>query len=97
MTNLGRLYTEGQIDTKRNIIDSIFPEKPEFDGKSYRTARINVFANYIFKINNEFHQNKNRKNDYNNHFSCLVAEPEQISKHFLDDFERLISIKNKEI
>ena len=74
VTNLGRLYTEGQIHTKRSIIGSIFPEKLEFDGKSYRTTRMNIVAHRIFQINSELHQNKNRKNDCNNHFSCLVAK-----------------------
>src|SRR5690606_22073465 len=70
--NISSLYTNGDIEKKRTLIGSIFPEKLEFDGTQYRTARINsVFAS-IFHINNELHKNKNRKNDHFNHFSCLV-------------------------
>lgn len=72
--NISSLYTNGDIEKKRTLIGSIFPEKLEFDGTQYRTARINsVFAS-IFQINNELHKNKNRKNDLKNHFSCLVPE-----------------------
>ncbi len=77
-----QMYSEGEINTRRAVIGSIFPEKLEFDGKTYRTARMNVIANYIFQINNELPQNKNRRNDSQNHFSCLVAPTgiEPISK-----------------
>ncbi|MEN9907993.1 MAG: hypothetical protein RLZZ540_1142 [Bacteroidota bacterium] len=73
ITNLGRLYEEGGIKTKRDIIGSIFPEKLEFDGKTYRTARMNVIVHRIFQIDNELCGNKKRRNDCDNHFSCLVA------------------------
>src|SRR5690606_33086171 len=65
---------KGQIHTKRSIIGSIFPEKLEFDGKTYRTTRMNVIANYIFQINNGSLQNKNRTNENIFHLSCLVAK-----------------------
>ncbi len=55
------------------IIGSIFPEKLEFDEKTYQTAQMDAIVSHIFQINNRLPQNKNRKNDYNNHFSCLVA------------------------
>lgn len=46
--NIPKLYKESEIQIKRAVIGSIFPEKLEFDGKSYRTARMNVIANCIF-------------------------------------------------
>ena len=52
LTNIWKVYTEGDIAVKRQIIGSIFPEKLEFDGNHYRTARINTVAHYIFQINN---------------------------------------------
>src|SRR5690606_12279243 len=43
--NVSNLYIDGNIEKKRTLIGSIFPEKLEFDGTQYRTARINsVFA-----------------------------------------------------
>jgi site-specific DNA recombinase len=71
--NVPRAYSEGEIKTKRAIIGSIFPEKLEFDGKSYRTTRMNVIAQHIFQINNGLAIKKNRTNESLFHLSCLVA------------------------
>lgn len=68
--NIPKMYSEDEINTRRGIIGSIFPEKLEFDGKTYRTVRMNVIANYIFQINNGLSQNKNRTNE--NKFICPV-------------------------
>ena len=72
--NVSKVYIQGDVEKKRVLIGSIFPEKLEFDGTRYRTARMNSVVDYIFQINNELHKNKNRKNDLKNHFSCLVPE-----------------------
>lgn len=74
IVNIPKLYSEGEIHTKRAVIGSIFPEKLVFDGKTYRTTRMNVIANYIFQINNGLLQKKNRTNESKFHLSCLVAE-----------------------
>ncbi|MGL6126918.1 hypothetical protein [Chryseobacterium artocarpi] len=50
LTNIWKVYTEGDIAVKRQIIGAIFPEKLEFDGNHYRTARINTVAYYIFQL-----------------------------------------------
>jgi protein-tyrosine phosphatase len=76
------------------IIGSIFPEKLEFDGTQYRTARINAVVATIFQINNELCNKKNRKSDKNNHFSCVVPNTDQISKHFVEDLERIVELNN---
>ena len=73
ITNIAKLYTSSGIRTKREIIGSIFPEKLEFDGKHYRTARMNTVAYYIFQINNELGSKKRRTNNQFDHLSCLVA------------------------
>ena len=71
--SISKMYSEGEIHTKRNIIGSIFPEKLEFDGNTYRTARMNVIAKSIFQINNGLLLKKNRTNENIFHLSCLVA------------------------
>src|SRR5690606_8958019 len=75
IVNIPKLYREGGISTKRAVIGSIFPEKLEFDGKSYRTARMNVIANHIFQVNNGLPLKKNGTNENIFHLSCLVAPP----------------------
>ncbi len=74
IVNIPKLYREGEINTKRAIIGSIFPEKLEFDGKAYRTARMNVITNHIFQINRELLPKKNRTKESKFHLSCLVAK-----------------------
>lgn len=73
IVNIPKLYREGEINTKRAIIGSIFPEKLKFDGKAYRTARMNVIASHIFHINNELPLKKNRTKESKFQLSCLVA------------------------
>lgn len=72
LQNIGKHYQEGEIEVKRAIIGSIFPEKLEFDGKHYRTARINSIAHHIFQVNNELDGVKKKRNDQNDHFSLNV-------------------------
>lgn len=72
LQNIGKHYQEGGIETKRAIIGSIFPEKLEFDGEHYRTARINSIAYHIFQINNELNGVKKKRNDHFDHFSLNV-------------------------
>src|SRR5690554_6310410 len=50
--NIPKLYSEGEINTRRGIIGSIFPEKLEFDRKNYRNARKNIIEHQNYKINN---------------------------------------------
>jgi site-specific DNA recombinase len=71
--NIPKLYSEGEIHTRRAVIGSIFPEKMEFDGKTYRTTRMNVIAHHIFQINSGLPLKKNRTNESEFHLSCLVA------------------------
>jgi len=59
--NLSRLqitYNEGNVEAKRGIIGSIYPEKVCFDGTAYRTARVNDVAHLIYLINNKLYAKK---------------------------------------
>jgi hypothetical protein len=69
--NIPKMYSEGEINTRRDIIGSIFPEKLEFDGKTYRTTRMNVIADYIFQINNGLLQKKEQ--DKRNYISFVLS------------------------
>ena len=61
LQNIGKHYQEGEIETKRAIIGSIFPEKLEFNGKYYLTARIKSIEYHIFQINNELDGTKKKE------------------------------------
>lgn len=72
VVNLAKVYVEGDINIKRKIIGSIFPEKLEFFKNHYRTIRTNVLLSYIYQINNELGDKKNRKESEFSPLSGLV-------------------------
>jgi site-specific DNA recombinase len=47
LIDLAKVYTDGDIEVKRKIIGSIFPEKLQFSKNHYRTNRPNVLLSYI--------------------------------------------------
>ena len=44
---------DGALDTKRELIGVMFPEKFDFDGKSYRTNSYNKVLDLIYLQTNE--------------------------------------------
>lgn len=75
LENIGSLYKEGHIQTKRAIIGSIFTEKLEFDGSNYRTTRMNSVSGYILLINRKLCEKENRKNDHLITYPVLYPAP----------------------
>lgn len=73
LSRLDVLYKEGDIRKKREIISSIFPEKICFDGTQYRTFRVNEAARFMFLINSELQNKKDRKRGDFSLLSGLVA------------------------
>ena len=64
LENIDLVYEKADIDQKRDIIGSIFPENLEFSENGYRTAKINEAA-LIFQINSELRNEKSRISDKN--------------------------------
>lgn len=58
LLSLDRRYIEGDIEDKRKIIGSMYPEKLRFDGRQLRTNRVNEVAMRIYKINKELQRKK---------------------------------------
>jgi site-specific DNA recombinase len=76
LTNLLRLdyiYETGDIEKKREVISSMYPEKMTFDGFVLRTPRVNEAVRFIYMINSELGANKNRTNGKNSQMSCQVG------------------------
>lgn len=76
LTNLLKLdyiYETGDIEKKREVIGSMYPEKLTFDGTLLRTTRINEAVRFIYMIDRELGQNKNRTNGKNSNLSCQVG------------------------
>ena len=53
------IYVAGNTIKKRQITGSMFPEKLTFDGKSFRTARLNEAVSLIYRLDVAFRENKN--------------------------------------
>ncbi len=75
LCRLDKLYEEGTIAQKRQIIGSIYPEKLVFDGFQYRTARLNEAVRLIYTLDKGLGEIKNRKSNKNLCLSGEVASP----------------------
>lgn len=60
LKKLTELYSKGNIDEKRYIIGSIFPEKWTIIENKGRTGKVNLAALLIYQINNMLGHKKNR-------------------------------------
>lgn len=58
LEKLDKLYLYGNIEQKREIIGSIFPEKMVFDKDGVRTAIVNEAAGLMSLINNKLREKK---------------------------------------
>lgn len=58
LLQLDSLYINGDVEAKRNIIGSIFPENLTFDGMNYRTERINESVRLIYLIDSNLQGKK---------------------------------------
>lgn len=85
LSNLDETYQKADVNQKREIIDSISPEKLVFTEHSYRTGRINEAAALIYHINNTLPHKKTGTSDKNSSKFRLVPkaglEPAQDFSH----------------
>jgi site-specific DNA recombinase len=58
LVNLGKFYNNADIDTKQQLIGSIFPEKLVFVSGKVRTARINEVLRLILLTDKEYRKIK---------------------------------------
>ena len=73
LLKLSGIYHDGGIEKKREVIGSMYPEKMTFDGTLLRTTRVNEAVRFIYMIDSELGQNKNRTNLKNSNLSCKVG------------------------
>jgi len=58
LLKLDYIYGEGEIERKRIVISSMYPEKLTFDGDRLRTNRVNEAARIIYTLDQGLGQNK---------------------------------------
>lgn len=73
LLKLDYIYETADIDKKREVISSIFPEKLHFENRSLRTGRVNEAVQYIYLINNDLQQNKKGQIRKKSDLSCEVG------------------------
>ena len=71
--NIENQYTKSEIDHKRRLIGSIFPEKFQFENKKVRTADINPILHKIAQFNRVNRRNKKRDKSQKQDLSRCVA------------------------
>lgn len=63
LTNLDVLYQISDMNVRREIIGSIYPEKFTFEDIQHRTARVNEVASLMYQISNELTAKKEWASD----------------------------------
>ncbi|MCH7411263.1 hypothetical protein MM239_17845 [Belliella sp. DSM 111904] len=86
------MYKSAEIQIKRQIISSIFPEKLVFDGTGYRTSRVNEVVSLIHTVNQLIEGSEKRTNRNFSSLSCVVAGG-GIMSNFFDDLEAVVDAK----
>ncbi|MDX3917254.1 MAG: recombinase family protein [Pseudosphingobacterium sp.] len=72
-SRIDKHYQDADIEGKRRIIGSMYPENLCFDGKGHRTARLNEALSLILLINSELEAIKKGKDSFNLNLSPEVA------------------------
>ncbi len=85
LSNLDETYQKADVNQKREIIGSIYPEKLVFSENNYRTGKINEVAALIYHINSTLPSKKTGTSDENSSKFRLVPkmglEPIQDCSH----------------
>jgi DNA invertase Pin-like site-specific DNA recombinase len=70
---LDKIYENGSMEVKRQVIGSMYPEKLTFDGDHLRTTRINEAVRIIYTMGKDLEQ---KKKGQNGEFSILSPQVE---------------------
>lgn len=70
INNLQQCFEDAPVEVKQRLLGLIFPEKIEFDGKSFQTNKYNAVLDLIY---NETKQLRGIKKDKPTDLSCSVA------------------------
>ncbi|KFC19577.1 hypothetical protein [Chryseobacterium sp. FH1] len=92
--NLENLYQQGDLLTKRTIGCLIFPQKVEFDGKSFQTPKMNIVARCIYQYNNGLENKKNRQRSEKTSNVGLVTSTGLYSNQLWEDIDNIIKVIN---
>ena len=83
MQNIENQYIKSDVEFKRRLIGSIFPEKFQFQNKKVRTADINPILDKIAHLNSVNQKNKKRDKSKKEDLSHMVHPIDLFSKQTL--------------
>ncbi len=92
VANIDRRYENGDIEEKRMIVSSMFPEFLEFDGTRHRTQRLNSAITLMYQNTSKLQDKKNGTSLSFLDLSQEVTPVVQNSNHFLADLKLLTNI-----
>jgi site-specific DNA recombinase len=75
LSQIELLYQTDNMELKRMVVGSLFPEKLWFDGLEHRTTRLNDGARIMFQINKELRKKKRRASSDNSYLPTWVRPP----------------------
>ena len=81
------LLLHDSISCNNLLLDSMFPEKIEFDGEKYRTNSYNKVLEWIFQNTNDLQNKKTEEQDQKSLSSVSVPGAGLFSEPFLKDLE----------
>ena len=93
INNMEHHIREGHLEVKRELIGVMFPEKFDFDGKSYRTNSYNKVLDIIYQQTNELRGQKKRDSSDFSEKSLEVPLDVLFSKEFQDDLMRIWNLR----
>ena len=94
INNIENLISDAPTMIKIRLIGSIFPEKLEYDGKSYRTTRMNKLLEMIYQQTNELRKPKKEKTERKLVSFSSVPGNELFSNQFFADLSTLVSLRD---
>ncbi len=74
LLQLDYIYEKGDVEKKREVISSMYPEKMTFDGYVLRTTRVNEAVQLIYNLDKGLNENKKGQNGNNSTLSCDVGK-----------------------
>ncbi len=73
LLRLDYIYETADIEKKRELISSIFPEKLHFESNTVRTGRVNEAVKFIYMIDSKIGRKKNGQNESTSILSAQVG------------------------
>ena len=93
INNLVIYVRDAPLEVKIRLIGSIFPEKVQFDGKNYRTKKLNRVLDLIYQQTNELRGQNKKKRRAENSVLQFSAPNRVVLEPILCDLETLWELR----